>query len=333
MIDLDSFRCPPVPYLGWYIEGAAGPPPSGTYVCYAHEHDGPGTFKVTTDARQVASRWEDRYPEGQRAGLAITKGKVFLGTWQQEKDHRIVLPHERKVPTAQIRRLILGGLYRLYEQGFEEGTFSIDIEGIALDIGVKTILVTRALDFLYAEKLIDDPEAFLRNRETGHFWLTPKGVRHVEAQRVPVETFLQELYSTTLGRLSSLDPGLAAGFDRLREQAASPGTSRHDLVGFAAMVRDFIQELTDRMYQETGLTEAMTRERTIDKVKAIATAAASKTSRKHVRALAEVVETHWRSLNKVQQEAVHAGTVETQRLFTYTLLFVADLLDLEPLPA
>jgi hypothetical protein len=333
MIDLDSLRIPEIPYLGWHLEGAAGPPASGTYVCYAREDGGPGTFKVTTDARQVVSRREDRYAEGQRAGLAITKGKVFLGTWQQEKDHRIVLPHERKVPTIQIRRLILGGLYRLYEQGFEEGDFQIDIEGIALDIGVKTILVTRALDFLYAEKLIDDYGTLGRNRTTGDVWLTPKGVQYVEAQRLPVETFLQELYSITLGRLSSLDPGLATGFDRLRELAESPGSSRQDLVGFAARVRDFIQELTDRMYQETGSTEAMTRERTIDKVKVIAAAAASKTSRKHVRALAEVVETHWRSLNEVQQEAVHAGTVETQRLFTYTLLFVADLLDLEPLAA
>jgi hypothetical protein len=99
------------------------------------------------------------------------------------------------------------------------------------------------------------------------------------------------------------------------------------------MVRDFIQELTGYMYAKTGMSEVIPRNQTIRKVKAVTAAVASETSREHVRALAEVVETHWRRLNDVHQKAVHSGVVESQRLFAYTLLFVADLLDLEPLAA
>jgi hypothetical protein len=327
MVDLDALRSESIPYLGWYLEGAAGPLASWTYVWYAHEDDGPGAFKVTTGARQAFGNPEDGYREAQRAGLAIAKGKVFLGTWRPNQDHRVHLPGRRKVPTLQIREMILRGLQRLYEEGFQEGDFQIDVEGIALDIGVTVDLVSRALDFLYAQGLIDDYGTFGRNRSTGDVWLTAKGVQYVETQRVPIETFLQELYSITLSRLSSLGPGLAASFETLRQQAATPGTSRQDLVGFAAMVRDFVQELTDQMYRETEPSGAVPREQTINKIKAITAAATSETSKEHVRALAEVAETHWRRLNDVQQKAVHSGAVESQRLFVYTLLFVADLFD------
>jgi hypothetical protein len=289
MVDLDALRCEPIPYLGWYLEGAAGPLTSWSYVWHAHEDDGPGAFKVTTGARQAFANPQDGYLEARRAGLAIAKGKVFLGTWRPNQDHRIDLRHRRKVPTVQIREMILRGLQRLYEEGFQEGDFQIDIEGIALDIGVTVDLVSRALDFLYAQGLIDDYGTFGRNRSTGDVWLTPKGVQYMEAQRVPIETFLQELYATTLGRLSSLDPGLAASFESLRQQAAAPGTSRQDLVGFAAMVRDFVQELTDQMYGEMGPSGVVPREQTINKIKAIIAGATSETSKEHVRALAEVV--------------------------------------------
>jgi len=333
MIDRDSLRVKPVPYLGWYLEGEPGPAGTGTYIWYANEHEGPGVFKVVTDTAHVSRDLEQRYAEARRAGLAIGKGKVFLATWRQNEEHRVVLPHKRKVPSVQIRGMILRGLHRLYEEGFEEGDFQIDIEGIALDLGVPTALVVRALGFLYSEGLIDDYGTLGRNRSTGDVWLTPKGVQYVEAQRMPVEAFLQELYRTTLGRLSSVDPNLAASFERLRERAASAGASRQDLVGFASMVRDFLQELTDHLYAEKGLADVIPREQTVNKVRAITAAATSDTSRKHVRALAEVVETHWRRLNEVQQKAVHSGAVESQRLFAYTLLFVADLFDVVARPS
>lgn len=327
MVDLDLLRRKPIPYLGWYIEGAPMGVGTGKYVWYAHKDAGAGTFKVTTDVRQISASLEQAYEDAIRAGLAIAKGKVFLGTWRQDEDHQIALPHEQRIPTAQIRSMILRGLHRLYEEGFKEGDSQVDIEAIAMDLGVPTHLVERSIEFLYKEGFIEDPGTAGTGWSKGDFWLSSKGVQEVEAQTVPVEAFLQELHNTTLSRLSSLDPSLSASFEKLRELASSLGTARQDLVGFAAMVRDFVQDLTDRLYSEKVSAPAIPREQTINKVKAITAAAGSAGSRRHVRALAQVVETHWRRLNDVQQRAVHSGTIESQRLFAYTLLFVADLFD------
>ena len=95
------------------------------------------------------------------------------------------------------------------------------------------------------------------------------------------------------------------------------------------MVRECIERLTDHLYGLTGNAESIAKSQTINKVKAItaSASAASTSGRAHVQALAEVVDTHWRGLNGVQQKGVHSGTVESQRLFAYTLLFVADLMD------
>lgn len=192
---------------------------------------------------------------------------------------------------------------------------------------MKRQLVDRAIDFLYKSAYVEDYGTFGRHRETVDLWLSHAGAEYVESQGLAVETFLQDLYRSTLGRLFSLDARLAGALENLRERAASPTDSRQELVGFSSMVRDFVQELTGVLYRRAGPTEELPREQTINKVTVITAGAASDTSRDHVRALAEVVETHWRRLNDVQQKALHEGTVESQRLFTYLLLFVTDLLD------
>lgn len=327
-IDRDKLRRKPIPYLGWYLEGEPGRPGSGTYVWYANEDRGSGSFKVTTDTSRVSGDKAEQYAESMAAGLMITKGKVFLGTWDQEGDHRVELPTERKIPTAQIRRIILNGLYRLYEEGFQENDIEVEMAGVALELGVQETLVERAVGFLYDDESIQDPRTIGLNWRSGHFWLSPKGVSQMEDQTSPTETFLQELYRTTLTRLAVLDTDLSGDFQKLQQSAGTLAGSRQDLVGFAAMVRDFIQELTDRLYAAKVSTVPLAREQTINKVTALTQTAASDTTRDHVRALAEVVETHWRRLNNIQQKAVHSGTVESQRLFAYTLLFVADLLEI-----
>ncbi len=258
------------------------------------------------------------------------KAKIFLGSWRPGEKHVVELPLTcRRTPQAEIRSRILRGLHRLYEGGFKEENCQFDLAGIGFELGVTEDLVIRAVNFLYGQGLLDDGGAISLPRRWGEFTWTPQGIQHVEAELVPVETFLQELYGSTLGNLASLDSNLESSLIHLRECAGSIGTAREDLVGFASMVREFIERLTDHLYGLTGNAESIAKSRTINKVKAItaSASAASTSGGAHVQALAEVVDTHWRRLNDVQQKGVHSGTVESQRLFAYTLLFVADLMD------
>ncbi|MCH7998979.1 MAG: hypothetical protein IIA91_05825, partial [Chloroflexi bacterium] len=139
-------------------------------------------FQVTTNARGLPLEHLQQYQKAQRVGLAIAKGKIFLGTWKQGEDHHVALPPaRRKVEQQVIRDSILRGLDRLYEEGFKEGEFQIDLEGVALELGVKHELVTRAVDFLFDRGLIDDPRTMGRHREEGYMWLTTEGADYVES--------------------------------------------------------------------------------------------------------------------------------------------------------
>lgn len=324
MVNLDALPRDQEVHLGWTLE--TKPEFFETYLCYAWAGEGDGSFRVR--ARAVGDGDAPARFEASRAlCLQAARGKIFFGTWQRDAEYDVEpLSSSRNLATPLIRQMILRGLHRLYEEGFQDGDFQIDLDGIALELGVKRELVDRAVDFLYEHGYVEEPHTMGQHRGTGYVWLTHDGAEFVESQGLAVETFLQELYDSTLTRLFSISPDLATAFEGLRERATSPST-RQEIKGYATMVRDFVQELTDRLHERTNPAEALPRGQTINKVKAITAAALSDTSREHVRALAEVVVTHWSRLNDVQQKGVHEGTVESQRLFTYTLLFVADLLD------
>lgn len=205
--------------------------------------------------------------------------------------------------------------------------FQVDLHGLAVDLEVKDELVATAAQFLESRGLVAGFGTFGKNTHTGHFWITTDGVAYVESQGLPVEAFLSQLYEDVLGRVSSLGSDLRAHLEALRAAAVGAGQSSEELAGYANGVRLFVEDLTQRLYEQAGLLGPVERNKTVFKVTELTKKAASDTSRNHVRALAEVVETHWRRLNSLQAGAVHAGTVEAQRLFAYTVLFVADLFD------
>lgn len=326
MVSLDKLpRDRDVPYLGWYLETA--PEFLETYVCHAWEDQGDGAFSVRARALSTDPDALARFEASRLLALGLAKGKVFLATWEQGVQYGNEEAIQRTVPTPLLRRLVLQGLHRLYERGFGEGDFQIDLDGVALELGVKRELVDRAVDFLYEAGHIGDYGTFGRHRGTGDIWLTHQGAGFLESQGLGVDMFLQQVYDSTLGKLFSVRTELAESLEALRERASSPATSRQEIVGFASMIRDFVQALTDDLHQRMDPAEPLPREQTINKVRAITAIATSETSRDHVRALSEVVVTHWQRLNDVQQKAIHEGSVEVQRLFAYTLLFTADLLD------
>ncbi len=325
MVNLRSLPRDKEAYLGWYLETA--PEFLETYVCYAWEDKGDGKFSIKARADSSAQDAESRFEASRKLSLLAAKGKVFLGSWQQGEEYVVGALSLREVPTPLIRQLLLQGLHRLYERGFRERGFQVELDGLALELGVQRVLVDRAVDFLYERGLVDDTHAMGRNRGTGYLWLTHSGASSVETQGLTAEAFLQELYQSTFRRLFSINQQLAVDLEALRERAATGTGSRQEVVGFSSMVRDFVQELTDRLSARDESKPTLPRAQTINKVRQITARAQSETSREHVRALAEVVETHWTRLNDLHQKGVHEGAVEAQRLFAYTLLFSADLLD------
>lgn len=204
--DLDAMR-ERIPYLGWWLEGQAGPSPGPvTFIWYATEDQGTGLFQVAADASGLPLARPEQWVEAKRMGLAAARGKVFLNTWEHRANHLLALPiDEKPVPTSKIRAAILQGLYRLYEAGFEEGGFTVDIDGIAVELGTTARLVSRAVKFLYDNGLIGHYGTFGRNWSTGDFWLSVEGVKYMEAgamqgrSGVPNETPIGSAGADTMG--------------------------------------------------------------------------------------------------------------------------------------
>lgn len=324
MINLDALRRGPLSYLGWTLEGQVGKDAfKRFYVWYAWEDDTERGFTVRVRRRHQPGRDEELIGQS----LALARGKIFLGHWRPKEEYLCDPKRAAKTPTPIIRDSLLRGLHRLYEAGVDSDDVQVDLQGIALELGAKQELVSRAVEFLAEQGLIEGYGTFGKDLHTGDFWITPAGVAEVESRGAPVEAFLEDLYEEILGRVSSLSQGLQADLEGLRGSVAQVGQSRNELKGYGARVRDFVEELTQRLYERAGFQEPIERTKTKNKVVALTAKAASETSQDHVRALAEVVETHWKRLNDVQQKMVHAGTTEAQRLLVYTLLFVADLFD------
>jgi hypothetical protein len=332
VIDRATFRRGPEPYLGWYLEGQI--PKSlagvgGKYEWYAQMDRGGGQFAVKVDASRIgSSELETRYETALRAGQAICHAKIFLGTWLQDVTYSVALPRPPgHLPQPTIRGLILRGLYSLYETGFDDNDIEVDILGVALELAVEAKLVRRAIDHLFDSRLIEEAGTLGRNRSTGHISISGAGVTTVESNALPVEAFLQEVYFSAVRRIAAVAPTLGTVFEDLRSAAGEAVGSSNEVVGFAARVRDFVERFTDSLCEAHGIEGPFEKSKTVQKVRALTARAKSETQRDYVRALAEVVEAHWTRLNPVQQQGVHVGLVESQRLFAYTVLFVADLLD------
>lgn len=292
------------------------------YIWYAFNEETDEQFSVRTRRHQPGT-------DEEIIGRALhrVRGKIFLGTWRPEVEYDHDQQATANLPTQVIRHSILRALYRLYEQGLNSSEVHVDLEGVGLELGVNPDLVLRAAEFLEQEDLIASPGAFGRDTHSGDFWITNRGIHEVESRGLPIESFLQDVYEVVLGRVSSLNPALRADLESLRTEVARLGSSRNELVGYGGRVRDFVQELTQQLFERHRPGETIGRDKTINKVAALTQDAASDTDQEHVRALAQVVETHWRRLSDVQQKLVHSGTGEGQRLFAYTVLLVADLFE------
>ena len=180
-IDLDAMR-EKVPYLGWWLGCQAGPSGPVVFEWYATEDNGDGLFDVSVNASALALDRLQRWEEAKRYGLAAVRGKIFLNTWQQNESYSLSLPiEEMPIKTAEIRAAILEGLYRLYELGFEARKFTVDLEGIAVELRTNDKLVLRAVEYLYERRLIEDYGTVGRNRSTGDIWLSTSGVDHSES--------------------------------------------------------------------------------------------------------------------------------------------------------
>lgn len=180
--DLDAMR-ERVPYLGWWLEGQAGPTPGPVvFIWYATEDKGSGLFEVSTHASGLALARPQQWNEAKRLGLAAARGKIFLNSWQNGESHTLELPvEENPITTAEIRNAILEGLYRLYEAGFDESDITVDIDGVAVELRTSAKLVQRAIKYLYDNGLIEDFGTMGRNWSTGDIWLSTSGVDHFES--------------------------------------------------------------------------------------------------------------------------------------------------------
>ena len=174
----------PEPYLGWYLEGEAGPPTEPTsYICYANEDKGEARFRIRVDASALSLDHLGKYTQAADVAFPACRGLIFLGTWQHGRDYGFTLPLQTtNIPTPQIRDALIRGLHRLYEAGFDKDDVELDYQGIAMALAVPTTLVERAAEHLQDIGLLTyAPETMVRNWSTGHIWLSATGVQYAES--------------------------------------------------------------------------------------------------------------------------------------------------------
>lgn len=166
-----------MPYLGWWIEGQAGRGIASRYVWYASEDKDRdfAQFSVSISARYG-------YEEAMEAGLALTKGMIFLCSWRDGEEREVALPLvQRTRSTREIADAILRGLYRLYEGGFAKSDAPIDMAGAAAELGTARELFMRSVERLVHDGHVQGAGDFsFTNWPTGNIWLTPAGATYVE---------------------------------------------------------------------------------------------------------------------------------------------------------
>lgn len=182
-IDRDALREGPIPYLGWWLEGAPGEPTEpASYVWYASEDQGDSRWQIKVVSSKMGGTRLEQYEGAQAIGRCAARGKVFLGTWTDRAEYTIVLPLQRgRIDSPAIREAIVRALYRLYEAGFDENDCRFDMDGIAIDLETTRAMVERAAKFLLDSDYIEDYGTFGRDWSTGDFWLTTRGVAYVES--------------------------------------------------------------------------------------------------------------------------------------------------------
>jgi TIR domain len=183
MIDRKDFERGPEAYLGWWLYGAPGPAMQATsYFCYATEDKGEQQFQTTVAASALMAARPEKYQAAADVALPYARGLIFLGTWNDGREYGLSLPLQtKKLPTPQIRDAIVRGLHRLYEDGFTANDVIVDYQGVALALGVATVLVERAAEHLLDTNLVtDEPATLGRNWSTGHIWLSASGVSYAE---------------------------------------------------------------------------------------------------------------------------------------------------------
>jgi hypothetical protein len=321
----EDYDRPREAYLGWYLAGELSAGSGGTYIWYADEDRGTGQFAVSVKGPREGD-YDAQIKSALNRGRSICRGKIFLSSWEQGARYLAPPPVPKSLPTPEIRRALTCGLHRLYEAGFDEGDFKVDLRGVADELETEYVLVLRAADHLIAQGLVakNPPNSQLSFLAT--IWLTPEGVAEAEALAAPSVGLLTDVYSRAKGRLDLLSPTLGRDFERLVSSGSKSTYSRNELIAIGAGVRDLLQDLTDRLVAIQGTEGSFSREQTKLKVAALVQHMQSKRLREHTVSVADVLEVYWNRLEGVIQSGVHQGEIEAPRLLAYVVLFVADLM-------
>jgi hypothetical protein len=135
VIDRASFAERGIHYLGWELEGAVTS--FRHYTWFARSDDEKYEFSVVSSHRD--------YQAAKEAGLALARGKIFLGTWSHLGSYTVDLnSRAQQAPMQFIRNAILGGLARLYEGG-HPADVQIDLKGVASEMNADHRIVLRAV--------------------------------------------------------------------------------------------------------------------------------------------------------------------------------------------
>lgn len=212
VIDRDSLAERDIPYLGWFLEGAVSS--FRHYAWYAREHQGDNRFSLVVG--------HPDYDAGKALGLGLARGKIFLGTWENLVEYNVRLPlPSSSLGTRQIGNALLKGLYSLYERPFPQGQFPIDMEGIALELGVQREVMVRSLQRLVDDGLVHNSRSMADSWPGAFIWLTSAGASFVEQNLLGLtDERGQEVMSQQAVASSASDP--ASGRSGSRKRWASP---------------------------------------------------------------------------------------------------------------
>lgn len=336
MASLDELDLDSETYMGWEITGEAKLMPLRSYTCYAWPADESPGFSFQIIGERSAGEGGAR-EQAKKAALEIVKAKVFLGTWLPGGEYARSLEDGISGPGSGlgVRERILNGLYRLWSDGVDPESIRLDLDGIAMELGVTRGQIDRQMELLVdlgavADIYSDgDRLATLADMDwrDGWCWITSKGAVLVEASSQPSNDYFGGVIRQLAADLATVETTLGARLDEAASIASSTKGSQGDRVAFGNRIRDLIYDITDVMVQRASPNHQFNRNETKNKVREICRSASSNTAARQIEVLADVTEVHWSRLNDLVQAATHDRPISEHKLLIYAVMFLTDLME------
>ncbi len=218
------------------------------HVFPAQKGSGAFSFGLQIRVKGVFSSSEYQLETTKNTGISIAKARFFLRTFRSGAVYTVDLddefedPYDSGLGPDQVVEKIGNALARLYAS---ETIAQLEIAGIAHELGVDPSLVWSAISRMRRAGTLE-----VASGGRG-VMLTPLGAETFDANSAGLDTAIQSVTASIVGRLNSLKSGLGRELSFLQNVASRIELSEIGINGYGHQVRTYFSEITDIIYDAT----------------------------------------------------------------------------------